>query len=214
MRARVPDGQTNIGAGRSCCETRSGGAKARDFKFPGWYQPSLATSSAAPPIRHWRPQGRAQQRFGDLHHRRPRAFHQRRGRRCRQCSFQSCSLSSRHGQQTTQLVDLAGQTECLSLQHAYRVASVPLFDQFGDTLVESSQFAKQSVKLLLNRRPPSLLAGVQSCVRRSGFFCAHGSLASKSHADFRRKSGRMGDAPGGAQKARHPPHRERPLPGL
>jgi hypothetical protein len=99
-----------------------------------------------------------------------------------------CRLTLRHRQQTTQLIDLTGKTERLSLQHARRVALVPLFDQIGETIVERGQLAKQPIKLLLNRRPPSLQAGVQNDLWRFLFLCAHGQIGSKSHAVLQQES--------------------------
>jgi hypothetical protein len=97
-------------------------------------------------------------------------------------------LTPRHRQQTTQLVDLTGKAERLSLQHARRVALVPLFYQFSEAIVERGQLGKQSIKLVLNRRPPRLLAGVQNDVGRFLFLCTHGQIGSKSHAVLQQKS--------------------------
>jgi hypothetical protein len=82
-------------------------------------------------------------------------------------------LTLRHDQKTTKLIDLTGKTQRLSFQHAHRGASVPLFYQFCNALVERRQLAKQSIELSLNRRPPSLAAGVHNCGQRLVFFRAH-----------------------------------------
>jgi hypothetical protein len=76
-------------------------------------------------------------------------------------------LTPRHHKQAAKFVDLPGEAECLSLQHAHRVALVPLLYQFGDPLVERGQFAEQAVKLPFDRRPPGLLNWVNS--DRNGF---------------------------------------------
>src|SRR5580658_6074826 len=98
----------------------------------------------------------------------------------------------RHDQEAAQFVDVAGDTERLRLQHRHGVALVSVFHEFGDPVVEGAEFAKQAVKLALQRQAPSLPFWIRRLVQRSLLFGAHvlfsSKFSSKSHAVSARKA--------------------------
>jgi hypothetical protein len=75
-----------------------------------------------------------------------------------------------HDQNATEFIDLSGEASRLRLQHIHRETLMSVLHELGDAIIKRGELAKQPVKLLLDRRAPSLRFWIW---KRFLFFRAH-----------------------------------------
>jgi hypothetical protein len=61
-----------------------------------------------------------------------------------------------HDQNATEFIDLSGKASRLRLQHIHRETLMFVLHELGDAFIKRGELTKQPVKLLPNRRAPSL----------------------------------------------------------